>query len=375
MPALWMNDSSGTWSTISSWNSDNRDYNAADLSKGPAARLPGVGTSGATDTVILDRPSAAITVTHGAGTTTNIRKLYVAETLNITGGSLTVNYDPTTTDAIGNGTTVLGSWAQGSWNSQVAAEFNAAVTLSGTGSLSVQKLQVDASRTFTLAGGSLSFNAINLMPSASTPGKIAITGDVSIAPLTNAQGSATATIANGTGSGTSGSVDLGNAVRNITVANGSAATDLLISVPMTGAGGGANKLGTGAMSLAGARTFTGTLNVEQGSLTLAGSGTAASAAGYTVGGGATFQLDNSSTNNNNRIGSVSVALRGGTLGFVGNTTTEATGNLSATLGASTVALSGSGTSTLAFGSFSRSAGATVNFTGADSAHGRRSRAE
>ena len=109
MSALWTNDSSGTWGTVSNWNSDNRDYNAADVTKGPAPRLPGVGTSGANDTVILDRPSASITVTHGSGTTTNIRKLFVAETLNITGGSLTVNFDPTTTDAVGSGTTILGS--------------------------------------------------------------------------------------------------------------------------------------------------------------------------------------------------------------------------------------------------------------------------
>jgi autotransporter-associated beta strand protein len=368
VPAAWTNDISGDWSKISNWNSDNRDYNAADNTKGPAPRLPGVGTSGANDTVILDRPSAAITVAHGSGTTSNIRKLYVAETLNITGGSLTVNYDPTTTDAMGNGTTILGSWAPGSWNSQVSAEFNGTVTLSGSASLSAQKLQVDASRTFTLAGGTLSFNTINLMPSSGTPGKLAITGNVTINALNNFQNNATATIANGSGSGTSGSIDLGAAVRAITVNDGTAATDLLVSVPMTGTGGGLTKLGAGAMALTASNTFTGVVAINQGSLAFSGTGTATSASGFTVQGGATLQLDNSGTNNNNRIGTVPVTLLDGTLNFVGNATTEATGTFSALAGASAVALSGTGTSTLAFGSYMRTTGATVNFTGTDSTH-------
>jgi hypothetical protein len=63
----------------------------------PTPRLPGAAgsgpASGANDTVILDRPNADITITLGTGTH-NIRKLYVRETLNITGGSLTVNYVP-----------------------------------------------------------------------------------------------------------------------------------------------------------------------------------------------------------------------------------------------------------------------------------------
>src|ERR1044071_2680777 len=96
-------------------------------------------------TVILDRPNANITVTLSTGTH-NIRKLYMRETLNITGGSLTVNYVPSA-DSTTNG-----------------AQFSGAVTLSGSGSLSVHTLQVDTSRTLTLSGGTLTFNKINLMP-------------------------------------------------------------------------------------------------------------------------------------------------------------------------------------------------------------------
>jgi hypothetical protein len=55
----------------------------------PAMRLPA-----SDDTVILDRPGANITVTLASGTQT-IRKLYVREALDITGGSLVVGYVPT----------------------------------------------------------------------------------------------------------------------------------------------------------------------------------------------------------------------------------------------------------------------------------------
>src|SRR6185369_16037849 len=66
----------------------------------PVPRLPGTAgsgpaiTSGVNDTVILERPSANIIVTLSSGSY-NIRKLYMRETLDITGGSLTINYDPT----------------------------------------------------------------------------------------------------------------------------------------------------------------------------------------------------------------------------------------------------------------------------------------
>ena len=51
-------------------------------------------SSGQYDTVILERANANITVTVSTGAY-NVRKLYNRETLNINGGSLTVNYDPT----------------------------------------------------------------------------------------------------------------------------------------------------------------------------------------------------------------------------------------------------------------------------------------
>ena len=126
VPAVWWNNSSGDWSTMANWNSGqtigskaNGDpaptapYTAAGqfpaMSGGvlPVPRLPGTAgsgpaiTSGVNDTVILEKPGANITVTLSSGSY-NIRKLYMRKALNITGGSLTINYDPLYNFNIGN---------------------------------------------------------------------------------------------------------------------------------------------------------------------------------------------------------------------------------------------------------------------------------
>ena len=157
VPAVWMNDASGNWSTLANWNSGQAPV-APVQGPGQVPRvgpltLPATRLPGANDTVSLDRPSASIDVTLSSGTH-NIRKLYVRETLNITGGSLTVNYVPRAD------------------STPIAAQFTAPVALSGDASLSVHTLQVDAARTFTLGGGTLTFNTINLMPHSATPAKI-----------------------------------------------------------------------------------------------------------------------------------------------------------------------------------------------------------
>ena len=113
VPALWMKDSDGVyrdgnWSNFAKWNSGQApiapvtgpgQMTPIGTQTMPTARLPGtvVGTvdvtDGQNDTVILDVPSASITVTLDSGTY-NIRKLYAREALNITGGSLGTNYIP-----------------------------------------------------------------------------------------------------------------------------------------------------------------------------------------------------------------------------------------------------------------------------------------
>ncbi len=255
VPALWMNDNSGDWSTLANWNSGQTPV-APVQGPGqvarvgpltlPTPRLPGAAGSGVAsgqhDTVILDRPNANITVTISTGSH-NVRKLYARETLNITGGTLDINYVPSAD------------------STPISAQFSAAVTL-GDANLSVHTLQVDSTRTFTIDGGNLTANKINLMPHASTPAKLLLSGDLNFSPLANAA----AVIGNGSGSGLAGRVDLGGSNRAFNVADGSAATDLTIAVPV--GNGGLTKTGAGALALTAANTYGGDTAVELGSLSI-----------------------------------------------------------------------------------------------------------
>jgi autotransporter-associated beta strand protein len=298
VPAVWWNDTSGDWSTMTNWNSGQplSTFNASDLNNPPAPYVPHVGTgqttpftsytlpvprlpgtagsgpavtSGVNDTVILERPNANITVTLSSGAY-NIRKLYMRETLAITGGSLTINYDPTYRPDTSS--TVL-------HGGPISAQFSGPVTLSN-GSLTVHTAQIDSAQTFTLAGGTLTFNTINMISNSAT--KIAVNGDVTINPLNNA----TATIKR---SSTTGTMDFGGGTRAITVGNGSADVDLDIVVPI--ANGGLTKNGAGTMRLSGSNIFTGPVTVNGGVLrTNNGTGFSNNSA-ITVNNGGTLDLN------------------------------------------------------------------------------------
>jgi autotransporter-associated beta strand protein len=253
VPALWMNDSSGDWNTLANWNSGQTPI-APVQGPGqvarvgtlimPTPRLPGAAGSGVTsgqhDTVILERPNANITVTFVSGTQSNIRKLYVREALNITGGLLTVSYVPSAD------------------STPYGARFSGPVALNG-GVLSVHTLQVDAAETFTLNSGGLTLNTLYLMPGA-TPAKMLMGGDVTFSPLATA----TATIANGTGSGSSGFIDLGGANRSFHVINRLFGIDLSIDVPVSN--GGIIKTDAGELRLTAANTYNGGTIVSGGTL-------------------------------------------------------------------------------------------------------------
>jgi autotransporter-associated beta strand protein len=250
VPAIWVTNSSGQWTTLTNWNSG-LTSTAPVQGPGQLARvgpmtLPATRLPGSDDTVALDRPGANITVTLASGTQT-IRKLYVRETLNITGGSLTASYVPAVD------------------STPITAQFSGPVTLSGSGSLSLHTLQVDAAQTFTLAGGSLTFNTINLMPHASTPAKILLAGDATFSGLA----STVATIGNGAGTGSSGLIDLGGTTRTFDVVNVVAGVDLSVNVPITN--GALNKIGTGTLGLNAVNTYSGTTTVQVGRIELGGS--------------------------------------------------------------------------------------------------------
>ncbi len=253
IPAVWMYDFSGNWSTLTNWNSGQTPIQpvagagqVAPVASGPlpTPRLPGAAgsgtTSGQNDTVILERPNTNIIVTLSTGTH-NIRKLYMREALNITGGSLTVNYVPSA-DSTTNG-----------------AQFSGPVALSN-GSFSVHTLQVDSNRVFTVSGGTLTFNTINLMPHSVAPAKILMGGDVTLAPLANATG----VITKGSGSGSTGFVDLGGALRNFAVNNGTSEVDVSVDVPISN--GSLTKSGPGTLRFTAANIYSNGTTLTAGTL-------------------------------------------------------------------------------------------------------------
>jgi hypothetical protein len=87
----------------------------------------------------------------------------------------------------------------------------------------------------------------------------------------------------------------------------------------------------------------------------------------TVVAGGTLTLDNTGTNNPNRINdTAAIALAGGTLNFLGANnlaSTETLGNLTIYAGQATInpIATGSGSTTLTFGTYTRNIGGTVNF--------------
>jgi autotransporter-associated beta strand protein len=263
VPAVWWNDSSGDWSTLANWNCGQTPVapvtppdQAPPYSTGglPTPRAPGAAGSGPTsgqyDTVVLERPTANFTVTVSTGSY-NIRKLYLRETLNITGGSLTINYDPAYRPD--DSTAVLHA-------GPISAQFSGPVTLSGSGNLTVNTLQVDTNRVFTLTGGTLTFKTINLMPHSSAPAKILASGDVAFNALANGTG----TIAKGSGSGSSGLVDLGGGTRSLNIGNGTSDVDVSLDLPITN--GGITKNGSGTLRFSSANSYGGGTIISAGRL-------------------------------------------------------------------------------------------------------------
>jgi autotransporter-associated beta strand protein len=303
IPAMWSKDDelgvfrNGDWNELEMWNSGDVPVAPPPHSERPLQLVPsatgplptqrvagGAGpgsTSGIHDTVILDVPTANVTVTHSSGSH-NMRKLFMRETLNITGGSLTVNYDPLYNFNIDN------PYAQRSGS--ISAQFSGPVTMSG-GAFSVHTLQVDATRTFTLSGGAITFDTINLLPHASSPARIALNGNVTVVPLNNGnpRNDLTATIVS-TGSGSSGFIDLGGGTRTISVQNGAASIDLSVNVPIVN--GGLIKSGLGTMVLNANNTFSGPVTIDAGVLRYGHSSGLSIASVVTINGGATLEMNN-----------------------------------------------------------------------------------
>ena len=120
-------------------------------------------------------------------------------------------------------------------------------------------------------------------------------------------------------------------------------------------------------------TRTSSLTINQGTLTLTSNGSEIASSGITVTPGATLTLDNTTTNNANRIGAaVPVTLAGGTFNFLGNNaantaTTQTLGAVTVNAGNSAInsqiGTATGDTSSLQIGTLTRAAGGLLTFTG------------
>lgn len=277
VPAVWWTDTGGDWNTLANWNSGQTPATPVSAAGQltpigtqtlPTPRLPGVSgtapTSGQFDTVILDRPAADITVTLSSGSFA-IRKFYVREAFAMTGGSLAVNYVPVAE------------------STPLSVQISASTSISGGASFSAHTIQVDAARRLTAGNATLTFDTLTL-GRGTTPATLAVNGDVTIVGTSGS----TAKIGTSSGTAASGVVDLGGGTRTISVANGAAAVDLQVAVPLVN--GGLTKSGSGTMLLTAVNTYTGSTTIRAGTLVLGATATIASSPSVRIDAGATFDV-------------------------------------------------------------------------------------
>ncbi len=161
----------------------------------------------------------------------------------------------------------------------------------------------------------------------------------------------------------SGPVTLASAT-TLSVTNGTTITGVIGGGPTAGL-----TLAGGTLNLQAANTYTGTTTIGGGNLVLNGAGGALTAtSGIVINQGGTLTLDNTGTNNTNRVNAAaSVTFNGGTGVLLGNgsaPTVQAVGAITLNSGQSTITVNTSGPGAgFNPASLSRNPGATVNYTG------------
>ena len=302
IPALWLSGVSGSWNTTSNWNTKNLSSSAATL-------------PGSIENVNVNLTSAAagsISITLSSGiqnirslvnsynlTISSTGKLAAAkeailnsgETTTIAGGTLSANLLTISSGATLNQTSGAIAATDWVWLPTTFAgliQNNGTLNLSGgavtgplinagtltagtvsiTGAVShtaTTAMVVSTGGTMTITGPlTLGHSTVTLTPSATSPAKMILNGDLTY----NGSGNG-ATIASATAAGQSlGIFSLGNGTRTFTVNNGTGANDLQINAIV--ASGGIIKAGAGTMILNAPNTYASGTTVNAGIIQVAG---------------------------------------------------------------------------------------------------------
>lgn len=239
-------------------------------------------------------------------------------------------------------------------NNALNGSFNLTLSTQATGSITIgAALGALTPLTSVTATGGTAATGTNINANVTTTGAQTYNNPVTMG--------ASATLTGGTI--TMPAVALGSNTLSINTTSASSAITGIIS----GTSGSLATLGTGTLTLSAANTYTGATTIG-GPLKLNGNGTATSTA-ITINLGGVLTLDNSGTNNTNRISdSNALTMNGGELVVIGNSganTTESIGALTLNSGDATITLTPNAAKNtqVTFASLARTAGATALFRG------------
>ncbi len=339
-------------------------------------------TAGGVDTVALGitllHPTS-ITDTY-AGTTLNVGAINLNGQALTVGGSGTVSETGAITGTagltkLGSGTLVMQTPSSGTDNYTGATAINAgAVRVAAGAALGTGAVTVASGASLQLLGGATFTQALTLNgtgPGGGLPG--------STAGALEAVGSATVTGAMTLGNdaviGADAGVTLSDAGtvtlngHTLGVNAGAGASALFSGAVNNGTGAGNllvnGALTSGTVSLRAADGYTGSTNVEGGTLSLSLGGTAAATSAIGVALGGTLALDNTAAANSARVNPAApITLVGGNLQIVGNATTgvtESIGNITLGGGQSNISVTPGKSTIITAAGLTHDTGATVNF--------------
>jgi autotransporter-associated beta strand protein len=142
------------------------------------------------------------------------------------------------------------------------------------------------------------------------------------------------------------------------------ANALVLNGIVSGAAGSNLTLaGTGTITFSAANTYAGTINLSTNGVTLNlnGSGSILNSTALTLNGGSVLNLDNTATNNTNRVANTAgIASSGGTVNLKGSAATETLGTMNLTTGTTRIIVDAG--SVLTLGGLTKSTGGAINFS-------------